>query len=113
MAINEGLYYLRKNKKFQKEEVEVLAFVAADDDIEEQILHQEFSAEVHAAIEELPPRCKEIFKLSRFEELSYKEIAAKLDISIKTVENQMGKALKTLRVALQQYLPSLLLLLGL
>ena len=101
MAINEGLYYLRKNKKFQKEEVEVLAFVAADDDIEEQILHQEFSAEVHAAIEELPPRCKEIFKLSRFEELSYKEIAAKLDISIKTVENQMGKALKTLRVALQ------------
>ena len=112
MAINEGLYYLRKNKKFKKEEVSVLAFVPADNDVEEQILHQELSAEISAAIEELPPRCREVFKLSRFEELSYKEIAARLGISVKTVENQMGKALKVLRVALKQYLPSLLLFFG-
>lgn len=113
MAINEGLYYLRKNKKFKKEEVSVLAFVPADDNVEAQILHQELSAEVAAAIEELPTRCREIFKLSRFEELSYKEIAARLDISVKTVENQMGKALRVLRVALKQYLPFLLLFFGL
>lgn len=48
-------------------------------------------------INELPPRCSEIFKLSRFEGLKYKEIADHLNISIKTVEVQMGKALKTLR----------------
>lgn len=45
----------------------------------------------------LPPKCKEIFLLSKLEGLKYQEIAKKLDLSIKTVENQMGKALKLLR----------------
>ena len=54
-----------------------------------------------AEIDKLPPRCSEIFKLSRFEGLKYKEIADHLDISIKTVEVQMGKALKVLRAELK------------
>lgn len=49
------------------------------------------------AIDELPPRCSEIFKLSRFEGLKYNEIADHLEISLKTVEVQMGKALRVLR----------------
>lgn len=48
-------------------------------------------------IDNLPPRCSEIFKLSRFEGLKYQEIAEHLEISVKTVEVQMGKALKVLR----------------
>ncbi len=52
-------------------------------------------------IDQLPPRCAEIFKLSRFEGLKYQEIADHLEISIKTVEVQMGKALKVLREKLQ------------
>ncbi len=48
-------------------------------------------------IDKLPPKCCKIFKLSRFEGLKYQEIADHLDISIKTVEVQMGKALKILR----------------
>ena len=52
-------------------------------------------------IEKLPPRCAEIFKLSRFEGLKYQEIAEHLEISVKTVEVQMGKALKVLRENLQ------------
>lgn len=52
---------------------------------------------VKIAIEKLPPKCKEIFILSKFEQLKYSEIADKLNISIKTVENQMGKAFSTLR----------------
>lgn len=48
-------------------------------------------------IENLPPRCSEIFKLSRLEGLKYQEIADHLEISVKTVEVQMGKALKVLR----------------
>ncbi len=48
-------------------------------------------------IDNLPPRCSEIFKLSRFEGLKYQEIAEHLGISVKTVEVQMGKALKVLR----------------
>lgn len=57
----------------------------------------ELGAFVQRAIEQLPERCRLVFNLSRHEGLSYKEIAESLDISVKTVENQMTKALKTLR----------------
>jgi len=56
---------------------------------------------INSEIDKLPPRCSEIFKLSRFEGLKYQEIAEHLDISVKTVEVQMGKALKILRSTLQ------------
>ena len=49
------------------------------------------------AIEQLPDQCKKIFKMSRFEDMKYAEIARALQISVKTVEAQMGKALKILR----------------
>jgi len=52
-------------------------------------------------IQNLPPRCSEIFQLSRYEGLKYQEIADHLGISVKTVEVQMGKALKVLRENLQ------------
>ena len=61
----------------------------------------ELRARIHGEIDKLPPRCSEIFKLSRFEGLKYQEIADHLEISVKTVEVQMGKALKTLRETLQ------------
>jgi RNA polymerase sigma-70 factor, ECF subfamily len=48
-------------------------------------------------IDSLPDRCQTIFKLNRYEQMSYAEIAKTLDISPKTVENQIGKALKILR----------------
>ncbi len=57
------------------------------------------------AIESLPDKCKIVFKKNRFEGLKYKEIADEMNISIKTVENQMGKALSQLRKALKDYLP--------
>ncbi|CAE7409946.1 sigR [Symbiodinium microadriaticum] len=51
----------------------------------------ELQQKVDAAMNKLPEKCREVFELSRFEELKYKEIADQLSISIKTVENQMGK----------------------
>ena len=56
------------------------------------------------ALDALPPQCRHIFELSRFEALKYREIAEQLGISIKTVETQMGKALRVLRVELADYL---------
>ena len=64
----------------------------------------ELKTRISAAIESLPEQCRLIFKLSRFEEMKYAEIAAQLGISIKTVENQMGKALKVLRSKLKDYM---------
>ena len=55
---------------------------------------------VDQAIARLPPRCRLVFTLSRHHGLTYKQIAAQLDISTKTVENQMTKALQTLRALL-------------
>jgi RNA polymerase sigma-70 factor (ECF subfamily) len=56
------------------------------------------------ALEKLPAQCRQVFSLSRFEELKYREIAEQLGISIKTVETHMGKALRTLRHELADYL---------
>jgi len=50
-----------------------------------------------AALDLLPPKCKEIFLLVKMHGMSYKKVAESLDISVKTVENQMGKALRVLR----------------
>jgi RNA polymerase sigma-70 factor (ECF subfamily) len=58
---------------------------------------KETRVKIHQAIDGLPPRCKEVFWKSRFEGMKYAAIATELNISIKTVESQMGKALKILR----------------
>jgi RNA polymerase sigma-70 factor (ECF subfamily) len=56
------------------------------------------------AIEKLPPERKKIFMMIRYEERKYKEVAEMLGISVKTVENQMGKAMQFLREALKKYI---------
>lgn len=63
------------------------------------------------AIDELPPRCREIFLLSRFDGLHHKEIAERLSISVNTVEGQIAIALHKLREALKDYLLWALILL--
>ena len=60
------------------------------------------------ALNALPEQCRTIFQLSRFESMKYQEIALQLNISVKTVENQMGKALKRLRIKLADFLPLLI-----
>lgn len=64
---------------------------------EEQISRSERDARLWTAIDGLPPERKKIFLLSKRDGLKYQEIAEELNISVKTVENQIGKALKTLR----------------
>lgn len=61
---------------------------------------EQFTTLLYKAIEQLPEKCREIFLLSRQEKLTYKQIAEKLNISVKTVEAQMGIALKRIRETL-------------
>lgn len=70
---------------------------------------RELETKIHHAIGELPEQCKKIFVMSRFENLKYREIADRLNIAEKTVENQMGKALKLLRELLKNYLSLLVI----
>ena len=65
--------------------------------LEEQFIGKELNAKIQSAINALPAERRKIFLLSRMDGLKYKEIAEKLGISVKTVENQMGKALAGLR----------------
>lgn len=77
---------------------------------EEYFLEPDLKNKIETAINSLPPKRKEIFRLSREEGLKYKEIAEQLDISVKTVEAQMGLALKYLREKLKDFNDTLELL---
>ena len=102
---NECLNWLKHNKVKAAHQAHAL-FVnkeAAQDN--DQVTLKELQKDIDKAINELPEQCRTIFQLSRFEDLKYRDIADKLGISVKTVENQMGKALRTLRTKLSGYLP--------
>ena len=77
--------------------------VPSDDSAQAMLEYKELDEAMQKAIAALPDRCREIFLLSRFSDLKNKEIATKLDISIKTVENQITKALKLLRIHYLEY----------
>lgn len=70
--------------------------------------YQELHTMVNGAIDQLPSQCRLVFQMSRFEELSNKEIADKLNISVRTVENHISKALRYLRPRLEASLSILL-----
>ncbi|MFC5271839.1 RNA polymerase sigma-70 factor [Adhaeribacter terreus] len=107
---NTALNFLKQQK--QSTDIETLEIpVAGGETAEKNLNLLETEAEILKAIDSLPPKTKVVFSLSRFEELSYKEIAERLDISQKSVEKHMGIALQRLRENLKEYLVAVLLLL--
>ncbi len=84
---------------------------ATDISASQQLIGKELELKINAAVEQMPDQCRKVFELSRFEELTYSEIAEKLEISIKTVEKHKMKALRILREELKDYLPLLLMIL--
>ncbi len=73
------------------------------------LMAAELESKIYESMKALPEQCRIVFQLSRFEQLSYAEIAEQLNISVKTVENQIGKALKIMRSQLKEYLPLFLI----
>jgi RNA polymerase sigma-70 factor (ECF subfamily) len=109
---NESLNYLKHLKVRAGYEKFAKTTNNTNDDASVQLAHNELAEKLQGALNELPEQCRTIFQLSRFEELKYREIAQELGLSVKTIENQMGKALKILRTKLADFLPSLLILLA-
>lgn len=106
---NECLNYIKHQKVKQSHQTYTMNTVNHQTETPANKLQfRELELRLHKAINDLPLQCRIVFQMSRFEELKYAEIAAELGISIKTVENQMGKALKRLRVQLADYLPFIL-----
>jgi RNA polymerase sigma-70 factor, ECF subfamily len=108
---NESLNYLKHQKvKMAYQSHTVHSSPQASNPADSASL-KELETKIQTAMNDLPEQCRTVFQLSRFEELKYREIADRLGISVKTVENQMGKALKVLRTKLAEYLPVIWLLL--
>ena len=78
---------------------------------QDHLEYEELERAVREAVERLPPKCKVIYLLSKHEEMTNQEIASHLDISLKTVENQMTIALKKLKLHLEHHLAEFILLL--
>lgn len=100
---NRSLNYLRDNKRFNGTLLSLgglLPMPSAEED--NTIEFRELSGQIHRAIEELPEKCREVFRLNRFEQMKYQQIADHLKISVKTVETQMSKALSHLRSRIRQ-----------
>ena len=97
-ARNRALNYIKSQARKSSNEVPLTNLHdEADNRMEEQMDAKELQKALYTAIDSLPEKRREVFVLSRFEGKSYKEIAEIMQISVKTVEAQMGKALSTLR----------------
>ena len=68
-------------------------------------IFEELQSQLHASLKKLSPACRKIFEMSRFEDKKNREIAEELNLSIKTVEGQISKALRSLKTDLKDYLP--------
>ena len=107
---NESLNYIKHQKVRSNHQLHVA--YSMKNEVEhpaKKVMTGELEKKIHTALNELPEQCRTIFQMSRFDELKYREIADKLGISVKTVENQMGKALKLLRQKLVDFLIFILL----
>ncbi len=103
-VINKSLNYIRDHRRVHFEQQDDLPLTTSLADAEQLLEKAELQELIDRAIDQLPDRCRVVFVLSRFEDLTYREIAESLDISEKTVENQISKALRWLRSALGPYL---------
>lgn len=100
---------LIESKKSRTKYAELMRFLYVQESCDNinsyhALLAKELEKDLKMALDNLPQECRRVFELSRIEGLKYQDIAIKLNISIKTVETQMSRALARLRVQLREYI---------
>ena len=102
-AKNNTLRYLHSQQKLSAIGLDELDVELQNNcqDPEELMITAEMMIKIDRAIDSLPPRCKMVYKLIREDRLKYKEVAQILDISVKTIDNQLAIALKKIAGAMQ------------
>jgi RNA polymerase sigma-70 factor (ECF subfamily) len=95
-----SLNHIKQKSKFTEDENALLNHENDDESIEEKMYASEMQEKIDKVIESLPEKCRYAFALSRYEQKTYNEIAEIMEISVKTVENQISKALRILRSAM-------------
>ena len=103
---NTSLNYLDELKRKKAISLDELEVELSVDLIcpETELINNELRELIEKAIEDLPPRCKLIYKLAKMEKMKYKEIAELLDISVKTINHQLAIALKKMGTTIREYL---------
>jgi RNA polymerase sigma-70 factor (ECF subfamily) len=100
---NKCLHYIEHNRVVERHAEEISYREPEKQESPAEILqYKELQTKIARILERLPERCGQIFYMSRFEGLKYSEIADKLSVSLKTVESNMGKALKEFRKELTE-----------
>lgn len=103
-AVNRSLNIVKSRNHHAGQDLATIIEPSAKSSTPNELIEtKELKTRIHQEINNLPERCRQVFVLSRFEGKKYKEIADLMGISIKTVENQMLKALKTLKEAVSKY----------
>jgi RNA polymerase sigma-70 factor (ECF subfamily) len=98
---NRCLHWIEHNRVVEKYAQEMVLMEKENVETPAEIIHyKELQLKIAGILERLPEKCGRIFCMNRFEGLKYKEIAEKLSVSVKTVEANMGRALKEFRKAL-------------
>lgn len=104
-AVNRALNYIKRKRIVPNDDEDAAVDIVSNVPSGQAYLEKdELESKIYSVIEALPPKCKLVFGMSRFENMSYQEIANALEISVKTVENQISKALKILRSEVEVYL---------
>ena len=100
---NRCLNYLRDQKKYKSKvlDLECAEFELATEEPFSDL--DGLKKQLEAALERLPDKCREVFEMSRFRQMKYKEIAEELEISQKTVEAHMRKAMQVMREVLKSF----------
>jgi len=112
IVYNKSLNFIRDNKKFNQEllQTENIFLFSSESETDSMLIADELKIKIESALNDLPEKCREVFQLNRFQEMKYQQIAEHLQISVKTVEAQMSKALKHLRERLINYITVIFLL---
>ncbi|WP_240186932.1 RNA polymerase sigma-70 factor [Pedobacter nanyangensis] len=98
-VINASINYVNRQRNLEQHHQKIVDEFT-EDQAEQLDEENELIVLLFDEIEKLPPKCREIFKMNRFERLKYRQIALKLDLSERTVENHIANALKLLREAM-------------
>jgi RNA polymerase sigma-70 factor (ECF subfamily) len=104
-ARNRALNHLRHLRVEERGETQAARELTLPASPDRALAEAEIDGAIRSAVASLPPRCREVFELSRVHGLKYAEIAQTLGVSVKAVEAQMGKALRVMRERLAPWLP--------
>ena len=109
---NRCLNHIRDNKKYRSKVLDLDCANFETAEAEDNFAESDLKEKIAKAMNSLPEKCRQVFEMSRYQGMKYREIAEELGIAQKTVEAHMSKAMKSLREQLKDYISTILIILA-